>query len=161
MEMTKEIREGKEIYAQRKNYENAELAVLNGATEEQAQAIVRLCGDRHYIHRNRSSVFHAESGDAETIGELLSNCSTGESINDYLSKAGLPRIECTYSFDDDTSNDYLYELEGMTYEEAEEKTEEVMEQFYKDIIKYIQDFDDKYNTHFTPTLAGRMKGYEF
>lgn len=161
MEMTKEIREGKEIYAQRKNYENAELAVLNGATEEQAQAIVRLCGDRHYIHRNRSSVFHSESGDAETIGELLSNCSTGESINDYLSKAGLPRIECTYSFDDDTSNDYLYELEGMTYEEAEEKTEEVMEQFDKDIIKYIQDFDDKYNTHFTPTLAGRMKGYEF
>ena len=57
MEMTKEIREGKEIYAQRKNYENAELAVLNGATEEQAQAIARLCGDRHYIHRNRSSVF--------------------------------------------------------------------------------------------------------
>ena len=161
MEMTKEIREGKEIYAQRKNYENAELAVLNGATEEQAQAIVRLCGDRHYIHRNRSSVFRAESGDAETIGELLSNCSTGESINDYLSKVGLPRIEYTYSFDDDTSNDYLYELEEMTYEEAEEKTEEVMEQFDKDIIKYIQDFDDKYNTHFTPTLAGRMKGYEF
>lgn len=107
MEITKEIRESKEIYAQRKNYENAELAVLNGATEEQAQAIVRLCGDRHYIHRNRSSVFRAESGDAET------------------------------------------------------KTEEVMEQFDKDIIKYIQDFDDKYNTHFTPTLAGRMKGYEF
>lgn len=73
----------------------------------------------------------------------------------------MPRIEYTYSFDDDTSNDYLYELEGMTYEEAEEKTEEVMEQFDKDIIKYIQDFDDKYNTHFTPTLAGRMKGYEF
>lgn len=161
MEMTKEIREGKEIYAQRKNYENAELAVLNGATEEQAQAIVRLCGDRHYIHRNRSSVFHAESGDAETIGELLSNCSTGESINDYLSKAGLPRIEYTYSFDDDTSNDYLYELEEMTYEEAEEKTEEVMSQFDEDIIKYIQDFDKKYNTHFTPSLAGRMKGYEF
>lgn len=43
MEITKEIRESKEIYAQRKNYENAELAVLNGATEEQAQAIVRLC----------------------------------------------------------------------------------------------------------------------
>lgn len=41
MEITKEMREGKEIYAQRKNYENAELAVLNGATEEQAQAIVR------------------------------------------------------------------------------------------------------------------------
>lgn len=119
MEITKEMREGKEIYAQRKNYENAELAVLNGATEEQAQAIVRLCGDRHYIHRNRSSVFYAESGDAETIGELLSNCSTGESINDYLSKAGQPRIEYTYNF------------------------------------------DDKYNTHFTPTLAGRMKGYEF
>lgn len=121
MEITKEIREGKEIYAQRKNYENAELAVLNGATEEQAQAIARLCGDRHYIHRNRSNVFCAESGDAETIGELLSNCSTGESINDYLSKAGLPRIEYTYSFDDDASNDYLYELEEMTREEAEKK----------------------------------------
>lgn len=64
-------------------------------------------------------------------------------------------------FDDDTSNDYLYELEEMTYEEAEEKTEEVMNQFDDDIIKYIQDFDKKYNTHFTPALAGRMKGYEF
>lgn len=133
MEITKEIREGKEIYAQRKNYENAELAVLNGATEEQAQAIARLCGDRHYIHRNRSSVFCAESGDAETIGELLSNCSTGESINDYLSKAGLPR----------------------------RKLKKLWNNLIKDIIKYIQDFDDKYNTHFTPTLAGRMKGYEF
>lgn len=160
MEITKEIREGKEIYAQRRNYENVELAVLNGATEEQARAIARLCGDRHYIHRNRSRVFYAESGDAETIGELLSNCSS-ESINDYLSKAGLPRIEYTYSFDDDTSNNYLYELEEMTREEAEEKTEEVMKQFDEDIMKYIQDFDKKYNTHFTPTLVGRTKGYEF
>lgn len=49
----------------------------------------------------------------------------------------------------------------MTYEEAEEETDKVMEQFDKDIMKYIQDFDKKYNTHFTPTLAGRTKEYEF
>lgn len=156
--ITKEIREGKDLYAAKKKTENIELAVINGATEEQADAIAMLCTDRHYIHSNKSDVFLAESGNADMISRKLSDSSAGESINDYLSKAGLPRIEYTYSFDDDTSNDYLYELEGMTYEEAEEKTDEIMEQFDKDIIKYIKQFDEKYNTHFAPTGEGRAMG---
>lgn len=155
--ITKEIREGKDLYAVKKKTENIELAIINGATEEQAQAMATLCGDRHYIHSNNSDVFLAESSNAQKISDLLSPCSNC-SINEYLANAGLPRIEYTYDFDNDTSNDYLYELEGMTYEEAEEKTDEVMEQFDKDIIKYIKQFDEKYNTHFAPTGEGRAMG---
>lgn len=155
--ITKEIREGKDLYAAKKKTENIELAIINGATEEQADAIAMLCTDRHYIHSNNSDVFLAESSNAQKISDLLSPCSSS-SINEYLANAGLPRIEYTYDFDNDTSNDYLYELEGMTYEEAEEKTDEVMEQFDKDIIKYIKQFDEKYNTHFAPTGEGRAMG---
>lgn len=155
--ITKEIREGKDLYAAKEKTKNIELAIINGATEEQADAIAMLCTDRHYIHSNKSDVFLAESGNAQEISDLLSPCSNS-SINEYLVKAGLPRIEYAYSFDDDTSNDYLYELEGMTYEEAEEKTNKVMEQFDKDIIKYIKEFDEKYNTHFAPTGEGRAMG---
>ena len=60
MEITKEMREGKEIYAQRKNYENAELAVLNGATEEQAQAIVD-CAEIGTISIGTEAAFSALS----------------------------------------------------------------------------------------------------
>lgn len=155
--ITKEIREGKDLYAAKEKAKNIELAIVNGATEEQAQAMAALCGDRHYIHSNNSDVFLAESSNAQKISDLLSPCSNS-SINEYLVKAGLPRIEYTYDFDNDTSNDYLYELEGMTYEEAEKKTDEVMEQFDKDIIKYIKEFDKKYNTHFAPTGEGRAMG---
>ncbi len=155
--MTKEIREGKDLYAAKKKSENIELAVIGGATEEQADAMARLCTDRHYIHRNSSSVFISESGDADYIGKKLSDCS-GESINDYLVAAGLPRITCTYDFDTDVLNDEIYELDGLTREDAEIKTDEVMEQFDKDIIKYIKEFDKKYDTHFTPTGNGRAMG---
>lgn len=122
--ITKEIREGKDLYAAKEKTKNIELAIINGATEEQADAIAMLCTDRHYIHSNKSDVFLAESGNAQEISDLLSLCSNS-SINEYLVKAGLPRIEYAYSFDDDTSNDYLYELEGMTYEEAEEEWEKL------------------------------------
>ena len=50
--ITKEIREGKDLYAAKKKTENIELAIENGATEEQADAIAVLMDDetREKVH---------------------------------------------------------------------------------------------------------------
>lgn len=53
----KEIYEAKERWALNKQEENIDKAIENGATKEQAEAIARLCSDRHYIHCHSDSVF--------------------------------------------------------------------------------------------------------
>lgn len=46
--MTKEIREGKDLYAAKQHEKNIRIAVDNGCPEKQAETIAKLCIDRHY-----------------------------------------------------------------------------------------------------------------
>lgn len=44
---SKEVYEGKDRWAEEYHLKNEKIAIANGATEEQANAISRLCNDRH------------------------------------------------------------------------------------------------------------------
>lgn len=157
--MTKEIREGKDLYAAKQHEKNIRIAVDNGCPEKQAETIAKLCSDRHYIHTNSSSAFLNESADGNKINELLSN-QLDMGINKYLEEADLPRIDFTYDYDNDVLDDALYELLDMSYEEAKMQTDDIMEQYDKDILEYIKKFDEKYKCHFRPTGVGRLLGEE-
>ncbi len=98
--MTKEIREGKDLYAAEQQEKNIRIAVDNGCPEKQAETIAKLCSDRHYIHTNSSSAFLSESADGNKINELLSN-QLDMGINKYLEEADLPKIDFTYDYDND------------------------------------------------------------
>lgn len=151
---SKEVYEGKDRWAEEYHLKNEKIAIANGATEEQANAISRLCNDRHYIHCHSEDVFFAESADGQNIADMLSKEAETDpwngNINEYLTKAGLDPIKYTYDFVDDTENDMTYEFSEMSREEAEEKTKKVMEQYNEDILAYLREFDKKYNTKFTP-----------
>ena len=67
-----------------------------------------------------------------------------------MTKVGLEPIKYTYDFVDDTENDMTYEFSEMSREEAEEKTNKVMKQYNEDILDYLREFDENYNTKFTP-----------
>ncbi len=157
--MTKEIREGKDLYAAKQHEKNIRIAVDNGCPEKQAETIAKLCSDRHYIHTNSSSAFLSESADGNKINELLSN-QLDMGINKYLEEADLPRIDFTYDYDNDILDDETYELFDMSYEEAEMQTDDIMEQYDKDILEYLKKFDEKYKCHFRPTGVGRLLGEE-
>ena len=77
-------------------------------------------------------------------------------INKYLEEVGLPKIDFTYDYDNDVLDDVTYELFDMSYEEAEMQTDDIMEQYDKDILEYIKKFDEKYKCHFRPTGIGRL-----
>ena len=47
---SKEAYEGKDRWAAEYHLKNEQIAISNGATKEQAEAISKLCNDRHYIH---------------------------------------------------------------------------------------------------------------
>lgn len=154
---SKEVYEGKKRWREIEDEKNMKKAIKNGAPVKQVKAIIKLCEDRHYIHINNEKVFISESSDGDKIGKMLNDVESSQiNINVYLQKAGLSPINYTYNFIDDTCNDYTYEYEDMTYEEALEKTMDVMEQFDKDIIKYIKEFDERYDTDFAPSGIGRM-----
>lgn len=149
---SKEAYEGKARWATEHRKKNEQIAIDNGATKEQAEAISKLCDDRHYIHCYCERVFISESEPADIICKMLAEEASyaGININEYLKKVGLEPIKYTYSFVDDTENDSTYEYSEMSREEAEEKTMEVMHQFNEDILDYLRNFDKKYDTKFTP-----------
>lgn len=157
--MTKEIRGGKDLYVAEQQEKNIQIAIDNGCPKKQAEAIAKLCSDRHYIHTNSSSAFLSESADGNKINELLSN-QLDMGINKYLEEVGLPKIDFTYDYDNDILDDETYELFDMSYEDAEMQTDDIMEQYDKDILEYIKKFDEKYKCHFRPTGVGRLLGEE-
>ena len=64
---SKEAYEGKDRWAAEYHLKNEQIAISNGATKEQAEAISKLCNDRHYIHCYCERVFISESEPADRI----------------------------------------------------------------------------------------------
>lgn len=142
--------ESKEKWAATQLYESLELAILNGATQEQADLIVWLCGARHYIHNNHEDVIMSESQAATEIADLLIDCDSGKSINDKLSDAGLEKIDYKYCYEVDIADDCTYDDDGFNNrEEAIWHNIDILRQYEEEILNYIKEFDKKYETFFT------------
>lgn len=153
--LSKEAYEGKKNFAANKAHSNIEIAMENGATEEQAKAIARLCADRHFLHSNWKSIFNDESDESDKASKMMTSIYEEDSINIYLANAGLNAIDLLNNFADDIPTSCTYELYDLSYDEAYNQFCDYMGELDNVIIEYLIDFDKKYLTNFAPTLNAR------
>ena len=170
----KEAYEAKQRYADNRNKRNSEVAMLNGMTKEQAAVVTWLCEVRHYIHCNYSDAFNDEADtdvmdyiydgkiaqiqDFDDYGDTCIFHGENTLINTALVLAGFDKIE----FIDNTQWEFLptsltYEYDDLTEDEARVVFDEAFESLDSEIIKYLQQIDEKYKSSFAPTGYGRLE----
>lgn len=163
--LTKEQYEYREMKAAERNLNNAEIAIENGMTEEQAELIMLLCELRHKLHTSIDRLIEsAECADWDIVRKLVR-------MNDEeLPEAGLGKF---------VNSDYIHEIDCIEEcEEAGEDSEgnlvpedhdsEEYQEWYDDtyyrardawwevntkIEQYLKEIYKKYDTHFEPTGA--------
>ena len=158
MNARKEMFNAKLRYAERKNSENFDIAVMNGMEEEQASAIVKLCTYRHYIHTHQDSLWCSESADYDEMNDLLNG-----GIYKMLKEVGIKNMLVWATSDLDNDQTYDLDLDDATEEEKEEAYEEAYQAVYdfvervnKQIEKFLKEIDKKYDTKFCPTGSSRL-----
>ena len=164
----KSVYERKSDWAGKKNNEECEKGMKNGMTAEQAEAMKRLCADRHYIHTHAEELFYEESADYPRVTGLLDpDCgSTTESIWEYLKSAGFDNnlfADTSVLDDDHTYNQY---------EDSAEKNDEKMrqkalsecyvfiEKMNSKIENFMRSIDEKFGTEFCPSGKARAAGID-
>lgn len=148
--------EAKKKYAERHASEQSEIGMENGMTEEQTDAITKLCEYRHFIHTHQEELFNDESSDYSEMNSLLTS-----EIYDLLEPCNFDvdfDID-TFLYDTkDLMNDTTcYEFE-LTKEEREEELRKCIEfanNVNNDIEIFLGKIDKRYNTHFAPTGKSR------
>lgn len=178
----KEMFEGKERYAQRRNAQNMNVGTL---TEEQHLMLANLAALRHKFHCDYDALWNDEHPDNREMWEALSPDSE-ENISQRLEKAGLPKLKLFFVPTVPTSEDWYYNLSDEEKEEWEEKAEafneenpnasfvhdgyslwmeegeeyedffEVCEKQNKEIEKYLEKIDKEHGTQYAPTGYARL-----
>ena len=149
--------------AQERNARNADKAMLQGMTEEQADAVQELCGFRHEFHCN-----------IEKIAENYDYCSWYlaklEDLDDKLAELGLPTIEHK-DWEDYDNMDICTSLPDIYDMPDRDENEKVWLDWYNEqmsriiddlsalndaIEEVLSEIDTKYQTNFAPTGAQRL-----
>lgn len=148
----------KQLYAEKVMKSNSEIGQDNGLTEEQCDALERLCKIRHEIHCAGADVmFNAEHGSYNEMWDYLDY-----GINELLSDANLPTI--SFGFDREELPDSLtYDIPGiwdedMTYDKAYYMVAEVVSESNSIIESYLREIDRQYGTSYCPTGFARLRG---
>lgn len=174
----KDMYYGKQLYAERKMRENAEIESL---TEEQHAVLAELCRIRHEFHSTDSSKYF--NSEVETDIDDWFWSEKDDNIYNQLEEVGLPELKKLDVMELPSSADWNI----LIYEENElKKWEEKAEKFnensfnkfsayeywasdkeeeiskivteYNDIIeKYLKDIDDTYGTKYCPTGIARSR----
>lgn len=155
--------------AAERNMNNAEIAIENGMTEEQADLIKQFCALRHEFHCNIDSL--VKGNDDSRIEKRLIR------LNSDIRESGLAPISCIPAYEDDyididsievlTDDAYSeycdYEIPESGTQEWQDWYDENYHRIYDEwceihdgIESYLRDIDNKYNTHFCPTGALRI-----
>lgn len=157
--LTKDAYAGKKRYAQRKNEEQGKIAIENGMTEKQTEAITDLCRIRHWLHCNCSKLYNTQCSE---YNELTGYIDGG--IAEMLSNVGLPSENMAWDYTDLIQDDYMDFVEDRdndeemreAYEEAYNSCYDFMSKVNKDIEKYLREIDEKYNTSYAPSGCTRL-----
>lgn len=146
--MSKDMYDARERYVDNLMYENSQVDSL---TEEQHEALRKLCQIRHELHVNKESLFLTESINHETYWDYIDS-----NFFDLLSEVNLPSIELNISsIDYPTDYDYA-ECFDMEYDEAYGLVMEMAEEVNRKIEEYLRNIDKKYGTQYCPTGRNRM-----
>lgn len=157
----------KEQYSRRRenaairNMENAEIAMENGMTEDQAELITELCSLRHEIHSQIDRLYYLTNSEQE--------CRALKELNIRIKKSGLIPMSFVPSEVDDYIDiddlDTFFETEQVPEDEDErakwfdDKKTMIYDQWEtmnENIEHYLEDIDTKFHTHFCPTGALRV-----
>lgn len=160
--------EYREAKAAERNVRNAEIAIENGMTEEQAELIIRLCSLRHELHGSVDSLIKsAECSEWDIVKRLvrLNDEELPEAgLEEFINSDYIDNIDCIdMCFDigedsegnlvpEDHDSEEFQEWYDATYYRASDAWEEVNTK----IEHYLRGIDEKYNTHFKPTGALRI-----
>nr|DAG06847.1 MAG TPA: Cpf1/RNA Complex FUNCTION-RNA complex.49A [Caudoviricetes sp.] len=145
-----------------RNARNAQKAIANGMTEEQADLITQLCGLRHDFHCNMEKI--AEY--IESKGEFLRKFRSWEA---EAEKENLPELFISGKLED------IDEIEGLEdyygedvpedndsdeykewYSEEYSRIYDELSELHKKIERYLKSIDEQYNTEFCPTGIQRI-----
>ena len=156
----KEMLEGKERYANKRNRRDKENCET--LTPEQHDVLAWLACVRHEVKKDqycKKAWFLDECDVNGDLWKLIPNNIDGSDgkINNNLQKSGLNPIKWSFDPDDYLTESICYEL-GMDQEEREEeeeKTADMASKFNSDIISYLHGVDMENGTHYCPTgIAG-------
>ena len=158
--LTKEQYEYRRMAAAQRNLENETIAIANGLTEEQADAISSLCSLRHELHSNMNTMV---DNDYNHIKDRLYELTV------KMHKLGLEPIKGIPYCDgciDILEMEELYEIEDWPNPDTQEwqdKYDEESGRIYREledlndkIEDWLGEIDEKYGTKFKPTGALRI-----
>ena len=139
--------------------DNAEVALENGLSDEQIEALEYLCAKRHEMHSNIDSLIINQS-DSLIVKDL-----TRAGI--HIVESGLPAVNGLPAYSDDYIDiDDIALLEDDAPEDAEKYKswyDDTYSEIYSEweklntkIEKYLSEIDRKYNTNYCPTGAQRI-----
>ena len=139
-------------YAGNKAYENREIALSKGMTDEQCDMLDMLCKERHNLHCNWDLAFNSQStyswdwyGDGD------------RSLNDKLRNIGLEEID-NLPKDIEIITDFDWH-ELKLYDNYEDAMDAACNQYAdinNNIEDYLQKIDLKYGTEYCPTGMTRV-----
>ena len=149
--------------AQERNARNADKAMLQGMTEEQADAVQELCGFRHEFHCNIEKIAKSDEYSYRYFAKL-------EEINGNLADLGLPTFKHKdwEDYDNIEICTCLQEDYGMPDRDENEKAwldwyDEQMCRIIDDlndlndaIEEVLSEIDKKYQTNFAPAGTQRL-----
>ncbi len=160
---TKDVYDRKANYAAVKNAESAEIAIDNGMTSEQAEAMKRLCAIRHYIHSNYNDYYSSEGATAQTINDYIRELEVIQSILKDLDVPlfhigdidEVPNDSCFEFYLEDGEDRYDDEVVDRIMNDILNEISEYFNKLNGSIEKFLSDVDEKYNTSFCPTGYAR------
>lgn len=149
--------------AQERNARNADKAMLQGMTEEQADVVQELCGFRHEFHCNIDIIAEIDDYCSRYLDKL-------EELDDKLSELGLPTIEHKDWEDYDnmeicTSLPDIYDMPDHDederawldwYDEQMCRIIDDLNDLNDAIEEVLIEIDKKYQTNFSPTGVQRL-----
>lgn len=161
--LNKEQYDKRQRAAQERNARNADKAMLQGMTEEQADAVQELCGFRHEFHCNVEKIAKSDEYSYRYFAKL-------EEINGNLADLGLPTFKhkdwedydnieiCTslpedYDMPDRDENEKAW-LDW--YDEQMSRIIDDLNDLNDAIEEVLSEIDTKYHTNFAPTGAQRL-----
>lgn len=161
--LNKEQYDYRQRAAQERNARNAEKAMLEGMTEEQADAVQELCGFRHEFHCNIDKIAKSDEYSYRYFAKL-------EEINGNLADLGLPtfkhkdwedydNIEICTSLPEDYDMPDRGENEKAWLDWYDEQMSRIIDDLsaLNDAIEEVlSEIDKKYQTNFAPAGAQRL-----
>ena len=147
----------------KRNEDNFEIALENGMTEEQADAIIWLCAVRHDIHTfGTEKIFIGEDDKFIDlfIGEIKERLNEVGFKNKLDWEFDLINLPSNSTLDDDydldSNSENYYEEYDNAVADAYDKISDFISKVNDDIEKFLNEIDKKYKTKFAPTGAWRV-----